>query len=385
VRCIGLKITDVEMSKPISVPLRLTAGDAINRDMNVRSSATVKVSTDEGVSGICRCSGSEWSRTLIDTVLKSVVVGEDPLNFQRIWDNMYWATFNFGLKGATICAISVVDIAIWDIIGKVTKQPLYKLLGGYQDKVPVYGSSIDLSYKLDDLVKVHQTFIEEGYKAVKMKIGKRDHSEDLKRVKAVRDVIGDDVDLMVDANNGWGVQTAIKMGKRLERYDLYWLEEPVRADDIDGLAKVAASIEIPLATGESEYTKHGFRELIERKAVDIVQADDSKVGGITEWIKVATYAEAWNLPMAPHARPDIHAHLTAAVPNGLIVEVFTTEFDPLQFDYWVNPWHKPKNGYIELPETAGIGLEINEETVDKYRGVKETISKRRTYPPPRTR
>ncbi|UCD72776.1 MAG: mandelate racemase/muconate lactonizing enzyme family protein [Candidatus Bathyarchaeota archaeon] len=380
-----MKITDVEMSRPISVSLRLEAGDAINRDMNVRTSAAVKVSTDEGISGVCRCSGSEWCRTLIDTVLKSVVVGEDPLNFQRIWDNMYWATFNFGRKGASIHAMSFVDIAIWDIIGKATKQPLYKLLGGYRDKIPVYGSSIDLSYKLDDLVKIHETFVEEGYKAVKMKVGKKDHNEDLERVKAVRDAIGDDIDLMVDANNSWGVQTAIRMGKKLERYDLYWLEEPVRAEDMDGLAKVAASIEIPLATGESEYTKYGFKELIERKAVDIVQADVSRVGGITEWMKIAAFAEAWNLPMAPHARPDIHAHLAAAIPNGLIVEVFTTEFDPLQFDYWTDPWHKPKDGYIELADTAGIGLEVNEETINKCQEVGETPSRRRTYPPSRTR
>jgi D-arabinonate dehydratase len=381
----GLRITSVEMSTPISVPLRLEAGDAINRDMNVRQSAFVKISTDEGISGICRCSGSEWCRTLVDTVLKNVVVGEDPLNFQRVWNNMYWATFNFGRKGAALHAISLVDIAIWDIIGKVTKQPLYKLLGGYRDKVPAYGSSIDLSYGLDDLVKVHRTFVEDGYKAVKMKVGKKDHGEDLKRVKAVRDVVGDNIDLMVDANNSWGVQTAIKMGKRLERYDLYWLEEPVRAEDIDGLAKVAASIEIPLATGESEYTKYGFKELIERKAVDIVQADVSRVGGVTEWMKIAAYTEAWNLPLAPHARPDIHAHLAAAIPNGLIVEVFTPEFDPLQFDCWINPWHKPKDGYIELQEMAGIGLEINEETVGKHQGDEGLPSRRRTYPPSRTR
>ncbi|MBL7118423.1 mandelate racemase/muconate lactonizing enzyme family protein [Candidatus Bathyarchaeota archaeon] len=378
-----MKITDIEVTKPISVPLRLAAGDAINRDMNVRRSAAVQVSTDEGLTGICRFSGSEWCRTLIEKVLKGVVIGEDPLNFQRIWDNMYWATFNFGRKGAALHAISLVDIAIWDIIGKATNQPLYKLLGGYRDKVPTYGSSIDLSYKLDELVKVHQTFVEEGYKAVKMKVGRKDHNEDLERVKTVRDAIGDDINLMVDANNSWSVRNTIRMAKKLERYDIYWLEEPVRAEDIDGLAKVAASIEIPLATGESEYTKYGFKELIGRKAVDIVQADATRVGGITEWIKIASYAEAWNLPMAPHARPDVHAHLAAAIPNGLIVEVFTLEFDPLQFEYWVEPWHRPKDGYIQLPDKAGLGLEISEETVNKYREAKEIPSTRRTYPPHR--
>jgi L-alanine-DL-glutamate epimerase-like enolase superfamily enzyme len=218
-------------------------------------------------------------------------------------------------------------------------------------------------------VKQNKDFVEDGFKAVKMKVGKRGSEGIVERVKAVRDVIGPEVALMVDANNGWSVQTAIKMVKRLERYDVYWLEEPIIADDVEGYAKVCAASDIPIATGESHYTKYDFKTLIERKAVDIIQADATKVGGITEWMKVAAIAEAWGIPMAPHAYPQIHTSLAAAVPNGLIVECIEgfIEGRPYQLMPWREPI-LPKNGYVEPNNRPGLSTDIDEEFIEEHRG-----------------
>jgi L-alanine-DL-glutamate epimerase-like enolase superfamily enzyme len=281
---------------------------------------------------------------------------------------MWWATFNYGRRGAPIIAMSSIDIALWDIIGKATGKPVWKLLGGHRDRVAAYGSGINTNFTLSELVEQNNGFVNDGFKAVKMKIGRRGSAEIVERVKAVRTAIGSEIALMVDANNGWSIQTAIKMAKKLERFDIFWIEEPIIADDVEGYAKLCATTDIPIATGESHYTKHDFKLLIERKGVDIVQADATKMGGVTEWMKVAAIAEAWGLPMAPHAYPQIHTSLVAAVPNGLIVE-FINGFiagKPYQLLPWLNPTI-PKNGYVEPLENPGLGLEIDEEAVMQYR------------------
>ncbi len=370
-----MKITGVEVTDPIRIAYQKPRTDAINY-IPLRSFAAVKVFTDEGVVGLSPSRGNPVIRTIITDSLRNVVVGEDPFDVERIWDKMYWQVFNMGRKGAGIIALSEVDIAIWDIIGKSVGRPLFQLLGGYRDVVPAYGSGIDLSWSIDDLVKEHTSFVEQGFRAVKMKIGRKDPDEDLTRVKAVRDAIGYGVKLMVDANNGWGVNHAIKMARRLERYEVSWLEEPVIAEDVKGLAKVASATEIPIAVGESEYTKWGFRQLFEAEAVDIVQADVGKVGGITEWRKIASMAQAWNLPMAPHAQTHVSAHLVASVPNGLIVEVF----EPIPGFNYFKGLVKAKQGMIHLPRGSGLGVEIDEEAIKNIEPVPETLS-RRTSPP----
>jgi D-arabinonate dehydratase len=289
---------------------------------------------------------------------------------------MYWRSFNEGRKGAAIIAMSQIDIGLWDIIGKKLNTPVYKLLGGYRDKVPGYGSGGVLSLSKDQLVKEQMSWVEAGFKAVKMKVGRPDPREDIERVKAVRQAIGNDIDLMVDANNGWSTSTAIQMAKRLERFDVRWLEEPVIAEDYDGYARVATSTEIPIAGGESEYTKFGFKELFVRKCIDICQADVGKVGGISEYMKIASMAEAFNIAMCPHGLGLVSAHCVAATPNGMIVEFFDGNRLPNNTlrKFQEDTGHRfmpcsirPIKGWIDLPKVPGLGLDPDLNAIEEYR------------------
>lgn len=331
-----------------------------------------EILTDEGITGI---SPFHISPEMLN-LLKPAVIGEDPLNIQRIWDQMYWRCFNLGRKGLAIIAMSHIDVGLWDIIGKALKQPVYKLLGGFRDRVPGYGSGGGISLSQEELVAEQQSWVDDGFKAVKMKLGRRDPREDIERVKAVRAAIGPDIDLMVDANNGWSVNTAIRMARRLERLDVRWLEEPVVAEDYAGYAQVKAATEIPIAGGESEYTKYGFKELFHRDCLDVCQADVGKVGGITEYMKIAGMAEAYNLPMCPHGRGIVSAHCVAATPNGMIVEFFDANrytnttiraFQEETGRRFMPHSIRPVNGWIDLPTVPGLGLDPDLEAVDAYR------------------
>jgi len=207
-------------------------------------------------------------------------------------------------------------------------------------------------------------FLDMGFKMVKMKIGQRDKSEDLRRIKAVRDTVGDEVDIAVDANNMYGVNTAIYMAKKMERYDIYWFEEPVLLDNLDGIVRLAKSTSIPIAGYELENTKYGFKELIARGAIGVCQADATICGGITEYRKIAALAECYGIPMAPHGVDQLHVPLTAAIPNGLIVEwmyALGARIADLIKDPIV-----PKDGMMECKTVPGIGIEVSDEAVKKY-------------------
>jgi L-alanine-DL-glutamate epimerase-like enolase superfamily enzyme len=363
-----MRITDIKVSEPYLYPMARELADQINRHTGRgQRQAYLEVFTDEGIIGASPCGADAVTKALVEDVLKRKIVGEDPFNVERIWEKMWWATFNFGRRGAPIIALSSVDIAIWDIIGKALNKPISKLLGGYRDNVPAYGSGINLNYTIDELVEQNRIFIRDGFKAVKMKVGHQNLDEDLERIRIVRDVIGYDIKLMVDANNGWSVQTAIKMAKRMEKYEIYWLEEPILADDLEGYIEVCASVDVPIAAGESHYTRYEFKELIQRKAVDIVQADAAKVGGITEFMKVAALADAFGLPMAPHWHSQLHTPLVAAIPNGLIVECATDVIAgrPYQTQPWKYPII-PRDGYVKPLDRPGVGLEIDEAAISEY-------------------
>jgi len=358
-----MKITDVKLSELIYIPFRQMA-DAINVLPTAMTYAFLQISTDGGMIGITPAGGA-LGKVLIEGVLKSQVIGEDPLNTERIWDKMYWATMQYGRRGAAISAISAMDIAIWDLKGKILNQPVHKILGGHRDTVSSYGSGVDLNYTREELVKEMTDYVESGFKMVKMKIGKRDLKEDLERVKLVRDAIGPKVDLALDVNNGWSLKTAIRMAEKLEEYDIYWLEEPILADEIDNLAKLANETSIPIALGENHYTKWEFKELMERGAVEIVQADIGKCGGVTEFIKIAAMADAYGLPVCPHHTEFIDASLVAAIPNGLFHEYIQEFFEPMA-QVFVDSI-KPKNGEVSPLNKPGFGIEINEEAVEKLK------------------
>jgi D-arabinonate dehydratase len=363
-----MRISDITITGPLYLDLGLRGtqvrGDAKGSGSGPTGYAFFCVSTDEGITGICPGFASSDILAFLD-IYRPLVVGEDPFEVEKIWEKLYWTNYGSVRRGAPMRALSYVDTAIWDIIAKACKQPIHRLLGGHRTKVPAYGSGINWFLTIDELIKQNRTFLDMGFKMVKMKIGQRDIRDDLMRIKAVRDVVGNDIDIAVDGNNTYGVSTAINIAKKMERYDIYWFEEPVLLDNVEGIVKLAKSTSIPIAGYELENTKYAFKELIARGAIGICQADAMICGGITEWRKIAALAECYGIPMAPHAADWIHVPLTAAIPHGLNVEwIWPSGADPpaeLLKDPIV-----PKDGMMECKTIPGIGVEFTDETVKKY-------------------
>src|SRR5262249_5238261 len=253
-----------------------------------------------GIGGISYSEGAGPVRSLIHDQLTDLVVGADPFETEKLWTSMFWRTRGNGRKGVAFQAISAIDNAVWDIKAKALAVPLHRLLGSAHDRVPVYGSGGWTHYSEKDLVREQMSFVERGFSRTKMKVARdfgRAEREDVARLAAVRKALGDDVTIFVDANNGYYAKQAIRMAEAVKDYNIGWVQEPVLADDIPGLAAIAKAISIPVASGEHEYTKYGFRDLITAGAADIVQADIGRVGGVTEWMKIAHFAAAFNLPM----------------------------------------------------------------------------------------
>jgi len=359
-----MKIIDVKLSDPVYIPVRQMT-DAINVLPTAMTYTFLQVFTDEGITGIVPTQGGALNKVLIEDLLKPYVIGEDPLNTERIWEKMYWGSLSSGRRGAAISAISAIDIAIWDLKGKILNQPVHKLLGGHRDTVPAYGSSINRNYTREELIKETTGYVKSGFKMIKMKIGGRDPNEDLERIKLMRETIGPNIDLAVDVNNGWSLTTAIRMAQKIERYDIYWLEEPILADEMDNLAKLADETSIPIAVGENHYTKWEFKELMEREAVEIVQADIGKCGGVTEFIKIAAMADAYGLPVCPHGSAYISVPVVAAVPNGLFSEYIQGIHDPMG-QVFIDPI-KARNGEVIPSNKPGFGIELNEEAIKRLK------------------
>jgi L-alanine-DL-glutamate epimerase-like enolase superfamily enzyme len=341
--------------------------DATIRHREVgRGALFVHIKTDSGEEGFAPA--TPVARDIIERTLKPLLLGQDPLCIEKLWDDMFWRVRGYGRKGVAFCAISAVDTALWDLKAKLFGVPLFRLLGPYTDRVPIYGSGGWTSFTEDELVAEQKGYVDRGIPRVKMKVAKdfgKSEAEDVRRLAAVRKAVGDDVEIYVDANNGYYAKQAIGMARHLAEYDVKWFEEPVLADDIAGLAAIARAIDIPVATGEHEYTRYGFKELIAQGGADIVQPDVGRVGGVTEWMKVAHLAQAFNLPIAPHAVQLVHLHLACCIPNLRVVEYLGTaeETDRL----WYTEFPEPENGYWSpYPDRPGLGLELSPDAVRKY-------------------
>jgi D-galactarolactone cycloisomerase len=331
-----------------------------------RGAVFVHLRTDEGLEGLGV--GQTGTRELIERVFKELLLGRDPLAHERIWDDLFWRVRGFGRKGLAFCAISAVDIALWDLKAKAFGVPLYRLLGPYTDTVPIYGSGGWTDLAEAELVAEQQGYVARGIPRVKMKVAKdfgQAEAEDLRRLAAVRRAVGDGVEIYVDANNGYYAKQAIAMARRFQEHGVAWFEEPVLADDVAGLAAVARAIDIPVATGEHEYTKYGFKELIVQGGADIVQPDVGRVGGVTEWLKVAHLAHAFNLPVAPHAVQLVHLHLACATPNLKVVEYLGVAEQADRI--WYTDFPEPKDGrWSPDPNRPGLGLQLDPTAVKLY-------------------
>ncbi|MGW8206524.1 MAG: mandelate racemase/muconate lactonizing enzyme family protein [Hyphomicrobiaceae bacterium] len=338
----------------------------------------VRMQTDEGVEGI----GIATSYTPIEAAIHAIrtgigelIVGADPLAPERLYEKLFALTsqrlaHEKGWSREAIIRISAaVDIAAWDIIGKVAKLPLYRLFGGYRSEVPCY---VTCAYYRDgkDMAELRdemQMLKAQGHKGFKGKVGGASLKEDIERMAVVREVVGEDKDLMIDVNRAWDLRTAIEGARLLEPLRPRWLEEPVRwADDRRELKLLAQQTRIPLSAGESELTSYGCRALLEEHAIQILQFDCTMMGGFTEGRKLAALCELNHVQVAPHHDCFIHAHIVAASPAGCIVESFTDpERDPLQAELFEDP-PKIANGTLTLKEQPGLGLTLSAAALKKF-------------------
>lgn len=356
------------------VPLRNPHADATHGHMNQVELVIVKLFTDVGIeaSGYAYTIGRGGAaiKALIDQELMPLLLNEDPRYVESLWEKMWWQLHWVGRGGVATFAISAVDMALWDAIAKVAAQPLGAILGLHRDRVPVYGSGVDLNLTLDELLEEVGRFVERGFTAVKIKVGKDDPEEDLERVNAVRNFLDGArgrgrIALMVDANMRWDVPKAITMGREFEKLGVLWLEEPLIPDDVEGHAKVADALSMAVAAGENLHSKYEFKRYISTGALDIVQPDVVTLGGVTEWLKVAAIAEAWNLPVATHFADEIHVHLLCAIPNAMYLEHHAYRLD----DYLINPLVL-KDGYAIMPDVPGHGVYFDETKLTPIDGVK---------------
>ena len=337
----------------------------------------VEVFTDDGHVGIGNAAlAPQATKQVIDLYLKPLVMGQDPWDIERLWQHMYRKTMAFGRKGIGMVAISAVDIALWDLLGKSAKQPVYRLLGGRtKTRIPVYASRL-YSVELKELAAEAKRYKDDGYKAMKLRFGwgPADGAHGMQRnvdlVRTVRDSVGHDVDVMADAYMGWTLDYAKRMLPLLEPFQLRWLEEPVIPDDIHGYAELRSHGRIPLAGGEHEFTVYGFRELLEARAVDYIQFDTNRVGGLTQARKIAALAEAHSIPVIPHAGQMHNYHLVMASFNSPMAEYFPVvdvEVGNELFWYIFHGEPRATNGGIDLDENLpGLGLSINEDGLKRF-------------------
>jgi L-rhamnonate dehydratase len=331
----------------------------------------VEVFTDNGLVGLGNAAlAPHVTKQIIDLYLKPLLIGQDPWNIERLWQHMYRKTMAFGRKGLGMVAISALDIALWDILGKSAKQPVYRLLGGRtKNRIPVYASRL-YSVELGELAAEAKRYKEEGYRAMKLRFGwgPSDGAQGMQRnialVRTVRESVGDGIDVMADAYMGWTLDYAKRMLPLLEPFHLRWLEEPVIPDDIHGYAELKAYGRIPIAGGEHEFTLYGFRELLEAHALDYIQFDTNRVGGITQARKIAALAEAHSVPVIPHAGQMHNYHVVMASLNSPMAEYFPivdVEVGNELFWYVFQGEPRAKDGFIDLDEnTPGLGLTVNE-------------------------
>lgn len=333
---------------------------------DTREFVTLELGTDDGLIGLgLTFFGGALTGALKAAVeeLANLTLGEDPRRVEAIAARLRAAAGTSGPGGIFSLALSAIDIACWDLKGKAEDMSVCELLGGLRDRVPTYASGALLrQHPVDYLAQAGPRLVGMGFRQMKMQCGSESTvARSVERVRVMREAIGEDVDLMCDINQLWSVPQAIEIGKRIEPYHLFWLEDPTAHDDFPGLARVADALVTPIAAGEYHYGIVPFRHLLEARSIDIVMIDLLRVGGITQWMKVAGMAEAFNMPVVSHLIPEIHVHLVAAIPNGLTVEYM--------------PWtHRLfaetpaiQGGQLVVPQKPGLGLEFDRAALRQYR------------------
>ena len=342
----------------------------------------VRIRTDEGIDGVGEVSpmNAAVTHTMVEKALAPLVVGQDPFDVEAIWHRMFHRPYKLGPTGAQLEGMAGIDIALWDVIGKASGQPLYKLLGGrFRPEAEVYASSMRRDMSPSEEAERALSFKEQGFRAYKI------HSatpwmydigadQTLDTVREMRKLVGDDFAILVDVNNAYLPHTAVKMARRLQEYGVWHFEEPIPAYDYAGYASVADAVDIPIAAGEQEYQRWQFRDLITIGRVDILQPDVIKCGGITEFKKIAALAQTYDKPITVHnTQPTIgtlaHLHLWLSTPSCIYPQEYNIEPHPLRDETPI--WKEPvlvKNGRMQAPDRPGVGVELDDAVVERLRG-----------------
>jgi D-galactarolactone cycloisomerase len=366
-----MKITDVKT-------IRLRAeippdGQVFSRSgvRNSRSATLVQVYTDEGISGLGSCSGNgELIQGIVAKVLAPLLLGLDPTDIDAVWDKAYFRGGHkeFGTRGIGVVALSGIDVALWDILGKVRGVPLYQLLGGKcRDKVPVYATAL-YPEEPSKVAKRARVFADQGFHGVKIKVG-FDLEQDIRIVRAVREELGNDFIVMTDANQGYSVDVALKASEAFADCGAFWLEEPLFVEDIEGHTQLREKGKTPIAVGENLHMSYAFENFIARGAVDFIQPDVARAGGISEIRKIAAIAAKHKVPVSFHTWGDgvalaASVHLSAALKNCIVMELDYT-YNPLREELLTDPF-KVENGYLVSPEKPGLGIELSQAALQRF-------------------
>jgi L-alanine-DL-glutamate epimerase-like enolase superfamily enzyme len=363
----AMKIASIRtgiVNLPADEPL---AGAAENPG-GTRPIVTLEMATEDGVEGLgVTFFGAALTRTLRQAVeeLGALAIGEDPRRVERVAQKLRDAGGYAGPAGIFTLALSAIDMALWDIKAKALGLPLWQLLGGARQRVPTYASgALMRGLGLDRAAASARTLVEKGFREVKMQLalpGDTSPQKEVERARVLREAVGPEVKLMVDINQRWRPEQAIDIGRRLEDLGLGWLEDVTTCDDFQGLARVAAALGTPVCGGEYLWGIAPFRQMLAHHSVDIVMIDLVRVGGITQWMKVAGMAEAFNLPVVSHLIPEVHVHLIGAIPNGLTVEYM--------------PWlmrlfeevPRPEKGELAMPTAPGLGLRFSKDALQRFK------------------
>ncbi len=360
-----MKITHVQsqiVQLPADEPLAGGPATGATRDFVI-----LTLGTDQGLEGlgIAFFGGALTGalKTAVDA-LGTLAIGEDPLRVEAIAGKLRAAAGMSGPGGIFTLALAAIDIALWDIRGKAFDLPVSRLIGGCREHVPTYASgALMRHFPLARVEKAAAQLVRNGFRQMKTQLalpGDTNPEREVERIRVIRESVGPEIDLMCDINQRWDVRQAISIGSRIEEYRLFWLEDVVASDDYAGLAAVTAALATPIAAGEYVYGAVPFRHMLEARSVDIIMIDVLRAGGITQWLKIAGMAEAFNLPVVNHLCPEISVHLVAAIPNGL-----TVEYMP-----WSAPLFEevpaPANGALTVPDKPGLGLNFNRDIIKRY-------------------
>lgn len=348
------------------IPLATKLSDSMHGDMIDFELVTVRLRDADGAEGLGYTytvhAGGAAIQVMIDHYLRDLVVGQDADLTEKIWTDLWWRLHYAGRGGHQTSAISAVDIALWDLRARKAGLPLWRMFGGFDPKVPVYAGGIDLMFSTEELLDQADSFIEHGFRAIKMKVGRASLREDLDRVAAMREHLGPEFALMVDANMKWTADQGVRAAREMARFGLVWIEEPTIPDDFLGHARVVREGGSPVASGENLHTLYEFQQLISAGGVTFPEPDVSNIGGYTTFNKVCSLADAFNLPVTSHGVHDLTVHALAAAPNRTYMEAHGFGLDR----YIADPL-EIVDGFAIAPDRPGHGVELDFDALESVR------------------